>query len=470
MAALEILTLAPEVLLRTRRHPVVEPLEARGMRARSFDDLYDSAPSFEVLYDRIAGAVMEQARAGDVVYAVPGSPTLGERTTTLLAERCAAEGIPLAVVPSVSSVDALLSALRLSINTGLEVVHASDLDRLRPDGITPLVIFGLYDAATASDAKLSLMDVYPDDHMVTVVRAAGVPGQEQREDVPLFRLDRVAVDHLTSVYVPPLARRPPTAFERLVEVMDALREPGGCPWDREQTHQSLKKYLIEEAYEFFDAVDEGDDERMADELGDLLLQVVFHARLAQEEDRFTIRDAIRSIVEKLVRRHPHVFGEVQVSGSEEVLHNWEQIKARERLTAHRKSVLDAVPRSMPPLQRAYELTRRAAKVGFDWRTPEDVLEKVAEEAEETRQALASGDRERVRHEVGDLLFALVNLARKADTDPEDALGQANRRFSERFRHIEERAAEKGRSLDQMTLDEMDALWNEAKGGEQSEAT
>ncbi len=432
------------------------------MRARSFDDLYEAAASFDELYDRIADAVLEAARAGDVVYAVPGSPTLGERTVGLLGERCAAEGIPVTVVPSVSSLDALLASLGRSIDAVLTVAHAPDLDHFRPDGITPLVLFGLYDTATAAEAKLALMEVYPDEHSVTVVRAAGVPGQEQREEIPLYRLDRVTIDHLTSVYVPPLTQRPATSFERLVEVMAALRAPDGCPWDREQTHQSLKKYLTEETYEFFDALDEGDDERMADELGDLLLQIVFHARIAQEEDRFDIHDAIRSIVEKLVRRHPHVFGEVAVSGSAEVLVNWEQIKAQERLTAHRKSLLDAVPRSMPPLQRAYELTRRAAKVGFDWASAADVLAKVAEETEESREALESGDAVRIGHEVGDLLFALVNLARKAGLEPDEVLAQANRRFSDRFRYIEQRAEEQGRSLNEMSLEEMDALWNEAK--------
>ena len=462
VAALEILTRAPQVWLRTRRHPVVAPLEARGMRAESFDSFYETAACFDDLYDHIAGAVMKLARAGDVVYAVPGSPTLGERTVGLLKARCQAEGIPLDLVASVNSVDAVLAAVRESVDAAIEVLHAPDIGRLRPEGIVPVVVFGLYDAAAASETKLALMAVYPEEHPVTVLRAAGVGGREELESVPLYRLDRVAVDHLTSVYVPALPERPASSFERLVQVMDLLREPEGCPWDREQTHQSLKKYLTEETYEFFDALDDEDDERMMDELGDLLLQIVFPARIAKEEERCDIHDSIRSIVEKLVRRHPHVFGDVQVSGSGEVLTNWEKIKSGERLTQHRKSLLDAVPRSMPPLQRAHELTRRAARVGFDWRSAEHVLEKLDEETAEVREALASGSPDAVRDEIGDLLFVLANLARKAEVDPEDALSRTNRRFDERFRYIERRAEEQGRPLEELSLAEMDALWNEAK--------
>lgn len=450
------------MLLRTRQHPVVDALEAKGMRAESYDSLYESACSFDELYQRIAGAVLEEARAGDVVYAVPGSPLLGERTVTLLVAQCDAEGIPLTLIPSVSSLDATLAVLRAAVNTALEVLHAPDVARFRPEGIAPLFIFGLYDVAVASEVKLSLMEIYPDDYPVTVVRGAGVDGRNEQETIPLYCLDRVSVDHLTSLFVPAMERRPATSFERLVEVMAALRAPNGCPWDREQTHESLKKYLTEETYEFFDAIDDQDDERMADELGDLLLQMVFHARIAEEEGRFDIHDAIRSIVEKLIRRHPHVFGGTEVSGTDEVLDNWEKIKAGERLTAHRKSLLDAVPRAMPSLQRAFELTRRASKVGFDWKEATDVLDKVGEEAEEAREALAAGDQAAVRHEIGDLLFAVANLARKAGVDPDDALHAANRRFSDRFRYIEARAQEQDTPLAEMSLEEMDRLWNEAK--------
>jgi len=363
---------------------------------------------------------------------------------------------------SLQSLDATLAMLRVAVNTALEVLHAPDVGRFRPEGIAPLFIFGLYDVAVASEVKLSLMDVYPDDYPVTVVRGAGVEGRDEQETIPLYRLDRVSVDHLTSLFVPAMERRPATSFERLVEVMAALRKPDGCPWDREQTHETLKKYLTEETYEFFDAIDDQDDERMADELGDLLLQMVFHARIAEEEGRFDIHDAIRSIVEKLIRRHPHVFGGTEVSGADEVLDNWEKIKAGERLTAHRKSLLDAVPRAMPSLQRAFELTRRASKVGFDWKEATDVLDKVGEEAEEAREALAAGDQAAVRHEIGDLLFAVANLARKAGVDPDDALHAANRRFSDRFRYIEARAQEQDTPLAEMSLEEMDRLWNEAK--------
>ncbi len=265
-------------------------------------------------------------------------------------------------------------------------------------------------------------------------------------------------------------------FERLVGVQARLRGEGGCPWDREQTHATLRTYLIEEAYEVLEALEAGDDKKFAEEMGDLLLQIVFHSQIAREEKRFDVRDVIREIHDKMVRRHPHVFGETKARDSAEVLKNWEQLKAEERKaegkTAGEKkeSLLDGVSRALPATLEGFQLTRRAARIGFDWEKAEDVLEKIAEESGELREELKQAasesasdeDKKRVEEEVGDLLFAAVNVARFLHVDPEIALKAANAKFAQRFRAMEARAAESGRKLADVPREEMERYWDEVK--------
>ena len=261
------------------------------------------------------------------------------------------------------------------------------------------------------------------------------------------------------------------SFEEVVQLMARLRAPDGCPWDREQTHRSLRTYLLEETYEVLDAIERDDAEALKDELGDLLLQVIFHAQMAQEQGRFGIDEVLTGLHEKLVRRHPHVFGEKRQAGvpapltdspttPEQVVHNWEALKAAER--NNRSSALEGVSEHVPALLEAYQLTRKAAQVGFDWEKPEDVLAKLDEEIGEVRKELAAGETGRVEEELGDLLFVVVNLARKLKVDPEVALRRANRKFVERFRRIESELARQGKRPENSTLEEMDALWERAK--------
>lgn len=253
-------------------------------------------------------------------------------------------------------------------------------------------------------------------------------------------------------------------FDRLVEVMAQLRGPDGCPWDREQTHQTLKPYLLEECYEALEAVDARDDEKLCGELGDVLLQVVFHAQLAAERHRFNIRDVCNRIVEKLLYRHPHVFGDVEVSDSEQVLRNWEQLKRREREAPAQESALDGVPSVLPALKQATALQKKASRVGFDWDDVSGPVRKLHEELDEFSEARDDEDREAMTQELGDVLFALVNVARLLGIDSEDALRMASARFTQRFRYVEAKAAEAGRNLQEMSLQEMDKLWEEAKLG------
>src|SRR5215475_11920550 len=257
-------------------------------------------------------------------------------------------------------------------------------------------------------------------------------------------------------------------FEKLVKLQARLRAPSGCPWDREQTHMTLRTYLIEEAYEVLEALESGDDSKFSEELGDLLLQVIFHADIARDEGRFDVADVIQGIHDKMVRRHPHVFGEKRAKDAKAVLKSWEKIKAEERkakgLREETKpaSLLDGVSHALPGTMEGFQLTRRAARIGFDWDTADGVIEKLGEESDELKKEIKSGDTLRIEEETGDLLFAAVNLARFLHVDPEIALKKANAKFATRFREMERMARESGRELADVSRDEMEALWDRAK--------
>lgn len=259
-----------------------------------------------------------------------------------------------------------------------------------------------------------------------------------------------------------------TDLSGLVEIMKRLRSPEGCPWDREQTHDSLKPYLIEEAYEVLEAVEKKDGSSLQEELGDLLLQVVFHAQLADEKDRFDMNDVIQGISEKLVRRHPHVFAGMDLKTSAEVLVNWKKIKADEKggsLPEEKRSILDGLPKNMPAMTEAIQLTRRAAEVGFDWPSIDGIFDKLKEETEEIREAIRGNQEEEIREELGDMLFVLANLARHLNLDPELALRSANQKFQRRFRGLERDLEQKDQPLAETSLEELDTLWEKRKQSE-----
>lgn len=254
-------------------------------------------------------------------------------------------------------------------------------------------------------------------------------------------------------------------FEKLVSIMRQLRAPGGCPWDAEQTHESLKRYLLEETYEVLEAIDAKSPEHLKEELGDLLLQPVFHAAIAEETDSFTIDDVIHALCEKLIRRHPHVFSGLEIKDSSAQIENWERIKKAEKGENAKKSALSGIPPTLPALLKAQKITEKAARTGFDWENAGQVVDKIREELQELEEAMAGGQRERIESELGDLLFAVVNLGRFLAINPEDALHATINRFRKRFNHIEERLEAVKRSLDEASLEEMEHLWEEAKKAE-----
>jgi tetrapyrrole methylase family protein/MazG family protein len=462
--AWEVLTAAPEVYLRTARHPTVDGLPASVVR-HSFDDIYETTDEFGRVYEVIAARVLELGQRPDgVVYAVPGHPYVAEATVGLIGGRAAELGLPVRVVAGLSFVEPALAALGVDALPQLQLADALDLaarhhPALSPDA--PALVAQLYSASLASDVKLTLMNQYPDDHEVTLVHAASTPGL-QLERLPLFEIDRSPqIAHLTALFIPPLAEG--SAFESFQETIAHLRAPEGCPWDREQTHQTLRTNLLEEAYEVLAALDADDPEALREELGDLLLQIVLHAQIAQEYGEFTMAEVIAGIRTKLIRRHPHVFGETKVQGAAEVLVNWEKLKAEEReQNGDRKpdkGALGSVPPGLPALTLADTYQRRAARVGFDWPDLSGVKAKVQEELAELEAATGPEARE---DELGDLLFTVVNLARWLEVDPESALRQANTKFAARFAAVEAMAKAQGRALTQMSMTELDQLWETVK--------
>ncbi len=473
-----------KLLFRTARHPAAQELQAQGLVFESFDSLYETASSFGNLYQQIASEVIAAAATQPVTYVVPGSVTTGEESARLILQMAVERGIPTSILPTADFVAPVLAAVRTAASSGYDVrdalsLHGADAvdaqgfpssSRLSTD--RPLILFQIYDRDIASAVKLALMRDYPDDWQVALVQAAGT-SQEAVRWVELCRLDRETPDHLTSLYIPALPPElRPRDFAALTGIMARLRAPNGCPWDREQTHQTLKRYLVEEIYEVIDAIDSDDPESLCEELGDALLQSVFHAQLAAEEGVFNIDDVVSGIATKLIRRHPHVFGDVDAADSAAVLVNWEKIKRNEKggaVAEKRKSALDGVPLSMPALVRAMEISRKAVKVGFDWPDLASVMEKVHEEIGELGAELHQEtiNREAAGREIADLLFTLVQVARHLELDAEELLRAMLKRFELRFRHMEQSVAAEGKALGACSADELEALWQQAKAQEKA---
>ncbi|MBM7855974.1 tetrapyrrole methylase family protein/MazG family protein [Desulfohalotomaculum tongense] len=467
---MEALKKAPRVLLRTKIHPVVSWLDEQGVVYQSFDRYYEECDNFQQLYRRIAAEVLAEAEKQQLLYAVPGHPLVAEETVQLILNGARERGLTVEILPAASFLDAIFSRVGYDPNDGLQVLDGLSLRQRPPVPAMAAVITQVYSRFVAGDVKLTLMEYYDDHHPIKVIRAAGVPGEEKIVEIPLYQLDRLDwIDHLTSVFVPAKSgavgnNRCNYPLDALVDVMATLRGDNGCPWDKEQTHETLKQYLLEETYEVLEALDSGDAHKICDELGDLLLQVVFHAQIAAEDNRFDINDVINAITEKMVRRHPHVFGDTTVKNSDEVLVNWDKIKAEEQNRRHEpQSLLSGVSAALPALVRAAKLQAKAARVGFDWPDYKGAVKKVKEELEELYTVIETGEREKIRMELGDVLFAVVNMARLLKVDAEGALTGANGKFMRRFQYIEKKAYQRGKELSEMTLEEMDCLWEEAKG-------
>jgi len=354
-----------------------------------------------------------------------------------------------------SHIKSIFETLRLTPPSKLILLNGAEFT-LRHYPPTPpdidTLILDIDSPEMAAQVKFVLSAVYADSHKVSAVGKTGVT------ETSLGEFGGADLSYPVSLFVPSLGEG--TSFEAFAEIVAHLRAPDGCPWDKEQTHQTLRKHLLEESYETLSALDAGDVDGMREEFGDLLLQIVLNSQIGYEANEFTMTEVMKHIYDKIVRRHPHVFGDLKLDGVDDVLTNWEKLKEKERGGKKEdKGILDGVPASLPALNQAQEYQERAARVGFDWPEIEGVLDKIREEIEEIKTA---ENPEQVKGELGDLFFVLVNLSRWRDVDAESALREANLKFKRRFAHVEKSAKGQGRNLSDMTLEEMDAFWNEAK--------
>lgn len=475
LGALKALRAERPLVLRTERHPVCAWLQAEGVRYDTFDAVYEANPTFEATYEAIVQQLVARAEAGEsLTYAVPGHPSVAEATVRALLREAEERGFRVELVGGDSFLDQVFMRLGFDPIEGFQLLDAADInaEALRPTMHT--VIAQVYDRHVASEVKLALMELYPDEHPVVAAHELGVAGRETIERLPLYELDRSErFGNMSIVWIPRSGdeRLQLRSFGKLHDIIRVLRSPEGCPWDREQTHESIRGNFIEETYEALEALDSGDPDAMREELGDVLLQIMLHAQMEEEAGMFTARDIIAGLSDKLIRRHPHVFGERRAANADEALEVWREAKRAEKDDAAETSLLDGAAHGMPALPAAWKLQKKAAKVGFDWTRMEDVLAKVEEEINEMRQLIggeAGGtedDADSVdarKEEAGDLLFAAVNAARFWGIDPEAALAAANRKFTNRFQYIERELKRAGIPLEQAGLDEMERLWREAK--------
>ena len=438
-----LITGAPEIWVRTRQHPAVNAV-AQHTLVHSYDHLYESHEDFAAVYAAIAADVVARGREQDVIYGVPGDPSVAERTPQLIRQQAEGLGIPVTIHPAVSFLEPTFAALNEDPIRGVQVVDAQTLaETHHPRGTQGmgLLIPQLYSRLLAGDVKLTLMNAYPDAHPVTLISGAGTPHLQLRR-IPLYELDRSdELDDMTTLWVPPLSHA--STYADLQNIIAHLRAPDGCPWDRKQTHQSLRPYLLEETYEVLDALDAEDPDALKEELGDLLIQVALHVQIATEEGEFKLPDVIQNVVEKLIRRHPHVFGDVSVRDADDVARNWEAIKQEERKqngeTEKKKTLLDGIPAALPALARAQTYISRLSRLGYPLPEPQ----RLTEEA------------------LGWQLLALVEQAEASGLDAEAALRTVTLHLREALITLEQEAASRGvdfLSLDEETKTELWKSW------------
>jgi tetrapyrrole methylase family protein / MazG family protein len=485
LQAREMLTQAAHdqkiVYFRTIIHPTIDILkqDIPDLQIESFDRLYDESQDWSTLYQQIAEEVCNLAASQPILYVVPGHPLIGETSVQLVLHMARERNLSTTIVAGLSFIEPVCTVLELDpFESGTQIIDATNLASLTIHEVSgkivptvPLLVVQLYNRRVASQVKLALGECYPDEWPVKLVCAAGIDQDEQIIEMPLYELDRnTFANHLSTLYVPPVDE---VSAHRLAEtlryiIMRLRRDPDGCPWDRQQTHQSLTRYLLEETYEVVEALEEQDMHKLAEELGDVLLQIYLHAEIARQEEVFSIGDVFEQINTKLIRRHPHVFGDVEVSGAGQVVQNWEAIKKQERAqigkASEQESMLDHIPLASPALTISQEYQKRVRKVGFEHSNVQGVHAKLAEELQEVHQATMP---EEQSEEIGDLLFVIAHWALWLNIDAEEALRRANRKFRHRFQTMEEIAHQQGRELTSYSPEEWEALWQRAKVAQKS---
>ena len=461
LSALRALEEAALLVLRTRHHPIVPYLESKGIAYQSLDFLYEACEDFDVFNRAAAVKLMEMCDGGPVCYGVADPAMDG---TVMALQRLKPMDIQVTVLPGVSHADRCLAQLGLQ-SASVRLFAAEEFRQAQAIPGEPLLLCELHSRECAGDCKVKLLELLPPETEVTFFQGTDQGGLEGRT-LPLCEMDRQkAYDHLSAAYVPgvPMLQRQRFDMEDFKAVMTRLRGPGGCPWDREQTHESLLTNLLEESFEYIAAVREQDTDHMYDELGDVLLQVVFHAEIARQHGEFDMNDVTTAISRKMIERHTHIFGDAKADTAEAVLDNWEAIKREKRGITSTGEAMRDVSTGLSTLMRAWKVQHKAAKVGFDFAGPEEALEKVREETQEVLENLQG--KEDPEGELGDLLFSMVNLCRLCGKNPDIALFAATNKFISRFISMEKAIKSEGKCVRDLTLSEMDVYWRSGKQAE-----
>jgi len=445
------------IFARTIDHPVIHSLEEEGVTFQTFDKLYEQHSNFQTVYEQIVDQLLTHAKHNSIIYAIPGHPMMAEKTVQLLLEQ---SDVRINIVGGQSFLDDLFTTLKIDPIDGFQLMDATGFSRDEINYRNHLIFCQLYDEFIASEVKLTLLEDLPADYEITIVDTAGSK-TETLKKIPLKNLDRyISVSNRISLYVPPVPEELLNhTFPRLRSIIAQLRGENGCPWDKKQTHESLRDYAVEEVYELIEAINNEDDEAIIEELGDVLLQVMLHSQIGEDNGYFTIDDVIEGITKKMIHRHPHVFGDRNENKT------WDELKAEEKPLKETTSILDHVVASSPALLVAYEVQKKVAKVGFDWSDVQEVWDKFYEEMDELTEAIEGNNDTEIEEELGDILFVLVNIAKFYQVNPELALRRSITKFMSRFNYVEEQVKKSKKKFSDFTLEQLDVFWNEKKGME-----
>lgn len=449
-------------VFRTLKHPVAKDAAEAKIPLESFDGQYEAADSLEEVEREIYQELIKMSKVEEkLFYFVPGHPIFGENVVKMLTSSDLKDKIRLEFLGGISQIDAVMTVISQDFSSGCQIIEASAFDPRAIDFQQGLLITNIDDHGLLSDLEIVLSECYGDEQEAVVI-SHPMDVNESVERMSLMELNRVKCSHLTSVYIPKVDCQNRYTYRDLIAIIERLRSPGGCPWDREQTHESLRANLLEEAYEVIEAINQQDDANLEEELGDLLLQIVFHGLLAEEDGYFSLLDVTTGVCEKMIRRHPHVFAEESIDTADGVVRRWEEIKQEEKGQSKQSQRMKELPEALPMLVRSRKVQKKAAEVGFDWPDVTGAIEKLHEEMQEFQEAVQLNQQDEMELEFGDLLFAIVNVSRFYKIHPELALKRATDKFIRRFSWMEQEAASRGLDFDDLGLEALDALWNQSK--------
>lgn len=463
LGVIENLKNSNNVYLKTSKYPNAKYLESVGIKFKSYDHMYEDRNNFSIADKSIAkNLIKAYYKCNDLVYAVPENPCKGEESVKYLISLCKENNIKFQIFECINFADIIIKNFKINQHEKLEVIDALGVKREFLNKRVGIIITQVYNKSIAFYLKLTLTQNYDKNMKVYIIKGNEYGEVKSIKNIKLYELDHENnMDIFTYIYIPKVLKEK-DKFQELLNIMEILRGENGCAWDRKQTHLSLKRCLIEECYEVLEAIDEENKDKIVEELGDVLLQVVFHAQIGKEAGEFNIDDVILGISKKLIERHPHVFKKRETKTEKEVLSSWDKIKKKEKGFNNYTEELEHIPKNFPALIRAEKVQKKAAKVGFDWDDVKFAMDKVIEELNEVKQVYKTQNKEKIREETGDLIFSCVNIARMLDIDPELALNYTIDKFISRFKYIEENTLKRGKTLDEISLEDMDKLWEESK--------